>query len=174
MCPPTALNKGRQSHPLQTWTGLSDMGLCYRHQPSSVPMRNLFIITLFALLSASKAPASGLQQFEFEIPSSFITKEYKSDLQNWRLSLLNSIGYNETKINEAVFLKNNIPLIVNGYESIGQVYQNKDVEHQFYVRVSNTIIDFKVHKIGTMGVSGMTNHPTPNGRMNIVLAPNKI
>ncbi len=136
-------------------------------------MSKLVTITLFVIMAASNALATGLQQFDLAVPDTYVTEEYKEDLKNWRLSLLKGVGYDAKKINEAVFLKTDIPLKVNGHESIGQIYQNKDIKHQFYILASNTIIDFEAQQVGTMGVSGITNHPTPSRRMVIIIAPSK-
>jgi hypothetical protein len=134
-------------------------------------MKKLVVVTLLAILAASNTLATGLQQFDLAVPAIFVTEEYKANLQDWRSSLLNGVGYDENIIRESVFLQTDIPMKVNGHKSTGQVYQNKDIEHQFYVRASNTIIDFDARQVGTMGVSSITIHPTPSGRMVMILAP---
>ncbi|WKD48222.1 hypothetical protein [Microbulbifer spongiae] len=100
-------------------------------------MRKFVTITLFAIMAVSNALATGLQQFDLAVPGTYVREEYKEDLKNWRLSLLRGVGYDAKKISEAIFLKTDIPLKVNGHESIGQVYQNKDIKHQFYILASD-------------------------------------
>lgn len=135
-------------------------------------MKHLVLFTLLTLF-VSNVMATGMQEFEVEIPPDFTSEEYKPDLQNWRNSLFKGLGYVEENINEGIFLKTDIPLSVNGHESIGQVYQNKNNKNQFYVLASNTIVDFEKKLVGTMGVSGISRHPTPSGRMVIIVAPGK-
>ena len=134
-------------------------------------MRNLIASFVFLFFTTSVLAAHELLVFELEIPESYSTEVFMEDLDGWRLSLLKGLGYEENQITEAIFLKTDISLKIDDLPIIGQVYQNKDVQNQFYILASNTIIDFNLQKVGSMGVAGITQHPTPSKRMVIILAP---
>ncbi len=107
------------------------------------------------------------------MPESFKVEAYKQDLKNWKASLLKGIGYSDEKITQAVFLKTNIPILKQGKHLVGTVYQNQLNTNQYFEATSKTIIDFGRKKVGTMGVAGISIHPTPSGRMVVILAPTK-
>ena len=134
-------------------------------------MRKIFKVFILNILVIAIVNADELPKYELNIPEKFTVEEYKNDLKSWRKSLFNGLGYEQNKVTEAIFLKTDIPIIKNGEMFFGKVYQNKDSQRQFYISISNTIIDFNLAKVGTMGVSGITQHPTPSGRMVIILAP---
>lgn len=52
------------------------------------------------------------------------------------------------------------------------VYQNTRHPAQFHVAVDHpVIVDFRTREIGTSGVSGISFHPHPDGRMVVALLP---
>jgi len=134
-------------------------------------MRKVLIVCIFIVLIIPSLQARELLKYELQIPETFIVEEYKGDLKKWRLSLFKGLGYKENKVTEAVFLKTDVPIEIDDRVVLGKVYRNKSIANQFYISASNTIIDFNLMKVGTMGVAGITQHPTPSGRMVIILAP---
>ncbi len=137
-------------------------------------MKNILIAIFLTLIYTNHAMAYERHEFELNIPAKYEIEEYKSDLKNWVNSLIIGVGYKSKDITKNIFLKTSIPINVNGQKIDGAVYQNKDNPNQYYIsKPKNTVIDFTSQLVGTMGVAGITSHPTPSGRMIVVLAPQK-
>ena len=137
-------------------------------------MRNILTTVVFLLCLSNHAIGAERHEIEFSVPDEHKVEVYKQDLQNWIASLVKGLGYDSSKIAIHVFLKTNISIRANGKTLTGAIYQNKDKSTQFYVSTPKAaIVDFEAVKVGTMGVSGISTHPTPSGRMVVVLSPQK-
>ncbi len=137
-------------------------------------MRYFLAILAFLVLAPSSAVAFERNEFELSIPTEYKVESYKQDLKNWVASLINGLGYDPNKVSINLFLRTDIPITVNGNILKGAIYQNKDNQSQFYVsKPKKNIVDFSSEQVGTMGVAGISVHPTPSGRMVVVLAPQK-
>ncbi|PLY05003.1 MAG: hypothetical protein C0625_13240 [Arcobacter sp.] len=137
-------------------------------------MRNILTIVVFLLCFSSHAVGFERHEIEFSVPVKYGVEAYKTDLQNWVSSLVKGLGYDSSKIATYVFLKTDISIRADGKIVEGAIYQNKDKPTQFYVsKPKAAIVDFSAGKVGTMGVSGISTHPTPSGRMVVVLSPQK-
>ncbi len=137
-------------------------------------MKNILFAVLLILIFLSQAVAYERHQFELSLPDAYEVEEYKDDLKNWVSSLIKGVGYSPEEVLVTIFLKTNVSIVVDGKLISGVVYQNKDNPSQFYVtKPKGAIVDFSSNLVGTMGVAGISSHPTPSGRMVVVLAPDR-
>jgi len=71
-------------------------------------------------------------------------------------------------------MRTNITIFDNGKEKEGCVYECTDVGNRFLISTERkVIVDFNLKEVGTMGVSGISVHPHPDGNMILILAPFK-
>lgn len=137
-------------------------------------MRNILTTVVFLLCISNLAIGAERHEIELLVPDEYEVEAYKSDLQNWVSSLVKGLGYDSSKIAIYVFLETDISIHANGKTLTGVIYQNKDKPTQFYVsKPKSAIVDFEVAKAGTIGVSGISTHPTPSGRMVVIISQQK-
>ena len=134
-------------------------------------MKRYLLVLVFAAFSVGASNATST--YTLSIPEVYETEAYVADLEKWKKSLIDGVGYSEENITQGIFLRTDIPITKDGKRLVGTVYRKLSDSNQFFESNSRTIIDFHNKLVGTMGVAGISVHPTPSGRMVVILAPTK-